>query len=97
MVLYVYEVKGVFIVEYSTEELLKFLSLANKKLKKLKRNVKNIRIERNKYKKKLQEIERCLAEKTCYFDRYDYPSNSEVDELNGKLKLKEEILNIINK
>lgn len=67
MVSYVYKVKGVVIVEYSTEELLKFLSLANKKLKKLKRNVKNMRIERNRYKKKLQEIEKCLTETTYYF------------------------------
>ena len=35
-------------MEYSKSELHKFLSLSNKKLKKLKRNIKNIRIERNR-------------------------------------------------
>lgn len=82
--------------KYSIEELLKFLSLANKKLKKLKRNNKNIKIERNNYKRKLEEIikesNRISNQKLDY-----YCTDSDYKRLEGRKELANDILNIINK
>lgn len=81
-------------MEYSKSELHKFLSLSNKKLKKLKRNIKNIRIERNRYKKKLDEIEKILNDQSKY-TIYDYPSESEYYKMEGKKALRDVLLYIL--
>lgn len=82
-------------MEYSKSELHKFLSLSNKKLKKLKRNIKNIRIERNRYKKKLDEIEKILNDQS-YYTIYDYyPSESEYYKIEEKKALRDVLLYIL--
>ena len=82
-------------MEYSKSELHKFLSLSNKKLKKLKRNIKNIRIERNRYKKKLDEIEKILNDQS-YYTIYDYyPSESEYYKIERKKALRDILLYIL--
>lgn len=81
-------------MEYSKSELHKFLSLSNKKLKKLKRNIKNIRIERNRYKKKLDEIEKILNDQSNY-TICDYPSESEYYKMEGKKALRDILLYIL--
>lgn len=83
------------IKKYSYEDLLKFLSLANKKLKKTNKNLKNVRIERNYYKEKLNNIEQLLNNSVYKFDIYDYPSNIEIERMNGKEQLKDDIIEII--
>lgn len=82
---------------YSVEDLIKFLSISNMKLKKIKRNIKNVRIERNKYKAKLKEIEEYLNDNVYLFDKYDYPSDAECHRLSGKIEIKKELLKILNK
>lgn len=82
-------------MKYSMDDILKFLSLSNLKLKKMKRNIKNVRIERNYYKLKLQKIEDVLNNTTYYFGKYDFPSEREHYRLIGKLDLKEELKRII--
>jgi len=82
---------------YSNERLLKFLSLSNKKLKLLKSKIKNVRIQRNKHLSKLNEIERYLNYIYNYYDEYDFPSYREFYKLQGKLDLKKDILEILNK
>ncbi|NFH40777.1 hypothetical protein [Clostridium sporogenes] len=85
-------------MDYSNEQLLKFLSLSNKKLKRLKQNIKNVRIQRNEFKSKLDEIEWYLNNNIREkFDKYDYPSDRECYELQGKKEIKEDILRIISK
>ena len=81
-------------MKYSTQELLKFLYLSNKKLKKTKRNFKNVRIERNKYKFQIQQINNILND--IDFKYYDM-SKEYYLKLEGKSELKEEILKILNK
>lgn len=82
-------------MQYSTNELLKFLSLSNKKLKKIKRNIKNIRIERNRYKKKLHEIEKILNDQSNYTIYDYYPSESEYYKMEGKKALRDVLLYIL--
>ena len=82
---------------YSENDLIKFLSLANKKLKAVKKNIKNVRIERNYYKKKLEEIEYYLNNYIEPFSKYDHPSNSECDKLYGKMEVKQDLLDILKK
>lgn len=77
-------------------ELEKYLALSNIKLKKLKRNIKQVRIERNSYKGKLEEIENILNNIEYYYDRYDKPSDVDYGKITGKLELKEELVKIIN-
>ena len=84
-------------MEYSKSELHKFLSLSNKKLKKLKRNIKNIRIERNRYKKKLDEIEKILNDQSNYTIYDYYPSESEYYKMKGKKALRDILLYILEK
>lgn len=84
-------------MQYSTNELLKFLSLSNKKLKKIKRNIKNIRIERNRYKKKLHEIERILNDSSNYIIYDYYASEEEHFKMEGKRALRDTLLYIIKK
>ena len=84
-------------MEYSKSELHKFLSLSNKKLKKLKRNIKNIRIERNRYKKKLDEIEKILNDQSNYTIYDYYPSESEYYKKEGKKALRDILLYILEK
>ena len=84
-------------MEYSKSELHKFLSLSNKKLKKLKRNIKNIRIERNRYKKKLDEIEKILNDQSNYTIYDYYPSESEYYKMEGKKALRDILLYIVEK
>lgn len=84
-------------MNYSNEQLVKFLSLSNKKLKQLRLKVKNIRIERNKLKAKLNEIELYLNNISNGFDKCDDPSDRECYELQGKQEIKEDILKIISK
>jgi hypothetical protein len=57
--------------------------------------MKKIRIQRNDLKRKLNEIEYLLKNTNYYFDKYDYPSDREVYELQGKVELKEDLLKII--
>lgn len=82
-------------MEYSKSELHKFLSLSNKKLKKLKRNIKNIRIERNRYKKKLDEIEKILNNQSNYTIYDYYASENEYYKMEGKKALRDELLYIL--
>ena len=82
-------------MEYSKSELHKFLSLSNKKLKKLKRNIKNIRIERNRYKKKLDKIERILNNQSNYTICDYYSSESEYYKMEGKRELRNVLLYIL--
>ena len=82
-------------MEYSKSELHKFLSLSNKKLKKLKRNIKNIRIERNRYKKKLDKIERILNDQSNYTICDYYLSESEYYKIEGKRELRSVLLYIL--
>ena len=84
-------------MEYSKSELHKFLSLSNKKLKKLKRNIKNIRIERNRYKKKLDEIEKILNDQSNYTIYDYYLSESEYYKMEGKKALRDILLYILEK
>ena len=82
-------------MEYSKSELRKFLSLSNKKLKKLKRNIKNVRIERNRYKKKLDKIERILNNQSNYTICDYYPSESEYYKMEGKRELRNVLLYVL--
>ena len=82
-------------MEYSKSELHKFLSLSNKKLKKLKRNIKYIRIERNRYKKKLDKIERILNDQSNYTIYDYYSSESEYYKMEGKRELRNVLLYIL--
>lgn len=80
---------------YSLEDLAKFLSIANNKLKKLKKSVKKIRIERNLCKEKLEEIEKYLANDIVQFQ--DGDDDNGYIKHRGKLELKRDILEILNK
>lgn len=83
-------------MNFSNERLIELLLFANKKIKKLKSTIKNIRIERNSLNLKLNEIEKILNDINYYYDRYDFPSDREHYELQGQLELKKDLLKIIN-
>lgn len=77
------------------DKLQEYLSIANRKLKSIKQDIKKVRIERNNYKNKLEEIEGVLNNITYSYGRYDIPNDEDYGRILGKIELKEELLKII--
>lgn len=77
------------------DKLQEYLSISNRKLKNIKQDIKKVRIERNSYKNKLEEIESVLNNITYCYDRYDIPNDEDYGRVSGKIELKEELLKII--
>ncbi len=78
--------------DLSKEELIELLQSAHRKLNRAEQIIYKLR----KQASKVRKLKRVLFDISYYYDKYDRPSDEESGKLQGKVELKDELLEILN-